>query len=326
MIFEKGFEVTIDIDDPISACADKKTYIMNELSRIYVNKCFKGSYILNIKKINKISECRIVKQTTDAIGVCDVQFNANVCIISKWDIIVGVEIKTTNIMITGLCDEYGVATFVPSKGANSLTVGQKAIIKVEMAKHDNMHRVNIVGRFLECDKSNIVYLVNGALDNSAMADFALLVKNIKEELAERRKLDSSKLWFFEHLLYVYANDTSKLQTTDCGNGDIWNGPIGGNTNILEIANKVMNGETVNVSGYWSRPMNIYKSSPFAERVESTPEAYIESNPRMLFSIMLKNIYDNLNAIRRMVELYGDEEILNMHSNIWNHMRAAQLRV
>lgn len=48
MIDQKIFETTLNIDDPTNFCTNVEAHLLKELENIYVGKCFKNSFILNI--------------------------------------------------------------------------------------------------------------------------------------------------------------------------------------------------------------------------------------------------------------------------------------
>ena len=93
-------------------------------------------------------------------------------------------------------------------------------------------------------------------------------------------------------------------------------------NILEIAQRAVDGESVPVTGAWSRPLNMYRSAPLALFAPDRGAA-IESTPRAVFALMLKNMYDFLRAVREMVALY-DPELTEANQPLWAVMRAAQV--
>ena len=101
MILEKIFDVTLNINNPINFCTNKKHYILIELNNLYTNKCFMGSYIIEILEVLQSSSCRIINTNSSGDGIIDVRFLANVFILNSWDALIGVEIEKYQSLIVG---------------------------------------------------------------------------------------------------------------------------------------------------------------------------------------------------------------------------------
>ena len=87
---------------------------------------------------------------------------------------------------------------------------------------------------------------------------------------------------------------------------------------------------LSVTGYWSRSLTIYRSSPmikFSETIISElGEIIEEASVTSVFIRFLKNMLDFLMAIRQMNDLYDSDEMIKSHKNIWDAMRAVQHEV
>lgn len=335
MQFEKVYEVTLDIPNPINFMTDKVTHTMIELKNEYVGKCFKGAFILKINEILKISDCHIVRTNHSGAGYINVRFLAQVAVFSQWDIIVGVNITNTQPAIVGLHEKgarTGVSLLV-TKGLESITVGQKLPVRVVAARHTPMHdRAWVVGVILECDKNAPVYRIKGALDQASAVDLKPMFASVEAELARRPQLNQETLTFFEKLLYSYNTDSKAEQTIEAwAGGPSWKGPVSIDSpakgiSVLSIVKRVIDGETVPVAGIWTRDLSFYRSSPLVHNIEAGGSASaVDSTPRVAFSEILKNILDHLVAIRELTETYSTPELIKKHQNVWNIMRAAHLK-
>ena len=98
---EKVFETAIDVPNPINFCTLTDNHVMMALNRLHVGKCFKGAFVVGIKKVLKRSKCRISQTSGSAEGSIDVMFLADVVVYGMWDILVGVHIVNNTLMLVG---------------------------------------------------------------------------------------------------------------------------------------------------------------------------------------------------------------------------------
>jgi hypothetical protein len=90
------------------------------------------------------------------------------------------------------------------------------------------------------------------------------------------------------------------------------------------------GEPPNVIGIWSRPLNVFKSSPIAyftpEETPPTEDNNIleEGSADTVFIRYFKDMLDYLTIIRKMSELYTDTATIKAHQNIWDGMKEVQI--
>ena len=59
MLHTKLIDATIPVRNPINFCADKARHALIYLKTTFEGKCFKGSYIVSIDSMPKLSDCRI---------------------------------------------------------------------------------------------------------------------------------------------------------------------------------------------------------------------------------------------------------------------------
>jgi hypothetical protein len=221
---------------------------------------------------------------------------------------------------------------------------------------------------LVCDRIAPVYRVHGSLGPSARIELASALEASSRELEARAELQLAhkhNLYLFEHLLYTYRRPAGAVSEEKSDGADTeqrietapaakhpWVGPRplpmsleGGLElrNVLAIAHRALT-EKVPVSGLWSRPLTVYRSSPMAacapllagaslpaetQLAEGSPSAerpvdYIDRTPQALFIELLQNILDFLAATRKMVEIYSANDMIMTHRTLWTIMREAQL--
>lgn len=323
MLIEKVFEVTININNPINFCTNKLHHTLTELNNIYVNKCYMGSYIIDIISILQISSCKIVNTNSSANGIIDVKFLANVFILNSWDILIGVEVDKTQSLIVGKYKKPNLiidVTFKPTNiQANSLMVGQLTPVRIIKAIHKPKEsRIAIAAVLLTCDRKAITYRVKGEISKTAIPEIMLLFNNIKEELNLRSTIKIESIMFFESLVYSYrkmSNDTERIEFDDV----YWEGP---KTNITDRIN-IFNTLNIDLTGFWSRPLGICRSSPLITVSQEKPVEYVLTAPHLMIIELAKNMLTFLVAIREFNEIYTPDLIVS-HENIWNMMRHAQL--
>ena len=330
MLLERVFEVTLNINNPINFIANKHHNILTDLNNIYANKCYQGSYIIKINNIIQTSSCRIINSNSSASGIIDVKFSATVSMISRWDILIGVEIVKNQSLVVGLYKRNGMeisATIKPTHlHANTLTVGQLVPVRVIEAAHKpKTNQIAVAGVLLTCDTAANIYRVKGEIQKSFMPEIELLLNNIKEELKLRAELMLTKkneVMFFESLLYSLKGTTKETEKIKIDKDHIYEGPVNNIektnvVNIFDIINKDM-------TGYWTRPLGLYRSSPLMQLSTEKPETYILTAPHILIIEYAKQILSFLICIREFVEIYKTPELIKSHENIWLMMRAKQI--
>lgn len=322
MILEKIFDVTLNINNPINFCTNKKHYILIELNNLYTNKCFMGSYIIEILEVLQSSSCRIINTNSSGDGIIDVRFLANVFILNSWDALIGVEIEKNQSLIVGKYKrpELGIdVTFKPTNlQATSLTIGQIIPVRIIKAIHKpKENKIAAAAVLLTCDKKVITYRVKGEISKIAIPEIQMLFDKIINELKLRERINKQKIRFFESLIYSFK----QLDTTDekiAVNDVYWEGPKSNVTNTVNIFNTL----DMDLTGFWSRPLHICRSCPLIAISQTKPSEYILTAPHLMIIDFAKNILNFLKAIRECCELYTPE-LIKSHENIWNMMRSAQ---
>jgi hypothetical protein len=326
MILEKIYEVSIEINNPINFCANKTQHILTELNNIYVNKCYLGAFIINIIDILQSSSCKLITTNSSGNGIIDVKFSALVFIVSAWDIVIGVKIEKTQSLIIGKYNKNNLiinVTFKPTYiQSQSLHINQLVPIRVIKPLHKSFdNNISVAAVLLTCDKKSIYYRVKGEVSKNTIPEIKFLFDKIIDELKLRIDIDIKKIMFFESLLYSYKNmntTTEKIKV----NNIYWEGPkidssLEKYINIFDMLN-------IDLTGFWSRPLNICRSSPLLQVSQEKPIEYILTAPHLMIIDIAKNILTFLTAIREFTEVYSTQELLSSHENIWNIMRNAQI--
>lgn len=324
MILEKVFEVTLNITNPINFCTNKKQHILTELNNIYVNKCYMGSYIIDIIDVLQSSSCRIVNTNSTGNGIIDVKFLANVFILNSWDILIGVEVEKNQSLIVGKYKKPNLTidvTFKPTNiQSNSLTVGQLVPVRVVKAIHKPKEsKIAVAAVLLTCDRKAVAFRVKGEIAKSAIPEIQMLFDNITEELEHRKSIKKETIMFFESLVYSFRNMSKTMEKVPFGKVD-WEGPKH-NVNGTTIVN-LFDTLTMDLTGFWTRPLGICRSSPLLTMSQEKPVEYILTAPHLMIIEFAKNILTFLIAIREFSEVYTPDRITS-HENIWNMMRYSQ---
>jgi len=299
---------------------------MTELNNIYVHKCYSGSYIINIIDILQISSCRIVNTNSSGNGIIDVRFLANVFILNSWDILIGVEVEKNQSLLVGKYKKPNLimdVTFKPTNiQSNSLLIGQFAPVRVVKAIHKPTEsKIAVAAVLLTCDRKTISYRVRGEILKSALPEIQFIFDNIIKELDLRHKIKKESITFFESLIYSYKTMDSKTEKIQF-NKEYWEGPKNSIPNNFKSIN-IIDTLSMDVTGFWSRPLGICRSSPLISVTQEKPTEYILTAPHIMIIDFAKNILNFLIAIREFNEMYTPELIIS-HENIWNMMRHAQL--
>lgn len=362
MLHQKLIDATIPVRNPINFCADKRRHALIHLKNTFEGKCFKGGYIVSIDEIAKISDCRIVSTNHSAEGTIDVQFSATVAVFSQWDIIPGVRIVKSEQLIIGSTSgpekgtQFGdprdarvVVTVLPSAESKTARVEQTVVVRVVSAEHAPMQQhASVVGTLLTCERAHPVYRVRGSLDSSSALELMPLVSAIDRELGARESMYKNRrtdMMFFEILLYSFVRDKGLQAAADDfkiaseEGSPTWHGPPEAAmavsaqiVNVLDLVKRAAGGRPQAMGDLWSRPLNLYRSSPHVARLRKSGAApagwqgAVDETPSVVLQIFLKSQLEFLFAVRSMVETYNTKALIDGHVNIWGAMRRAQFPV
>lgn len=335
MRFTKLFTVSMDIENPTNFMYDDVNHAMIQLRNEYEQRCYQGCFIVNILEIIKISDCIIITTNLDGNGKITVKFKADVCVYRNRDILTDVTIQKLDKFILGshkIEDIPNViVTLSRSQLAKTLRIGQKISIVVHRVIYKPFKpTVAIAATVLTRESIAPVFQVQGTISRDDINTLFKYVIKINEELEKRETLivDGYKegLWFFEELLYGSTSDFKKDDETIQSEGYInWQGPsskktVGSTLNILNIINNIQkSGKDYDMTGYWTRDIALFRSSPLINKLEKS-ELPIQVPPIVLIDIYLNNILNSLQATREMVGIYNTDELLKSHKNLWVAMQ------
>jgi hypothetical protein len=332
MFQDQEYTIGFDVDDPIQFSVDAYGSAMKYLKYHYEGICFKGAFITNIEKILQLSACQIIDTNTSASGHFDVNFVAKVLKYGYWDIIIGVTVLKTDTLfnITEKHGDRGYASIVANVGNQSiLRVDQLVPIRLVLpAIHQPMSRfVTASAVILSCDKKFPVFTIKGRrqITSKLLEDLSQMILLIKNEITLRETIDKKRLFFFEDLLYSYAN--ALIDSEDTINVDESHKWIGFKTKreMPEVVNILSLKEGDMIPVHCSRDLSLIRSSPLINIVKdmTMDVAQIEINLSDFMQHILQNIYNFLIATREMVETYNSDKIIKAHENIWSFMRQNQ---
>lgn len=335
MLLEKIYAETVNVRDPDTYCAAPKTYVETYLRQHFVGRCVKGAYIISVLDIMRLSDCRMKETNLSGEAYVDVEFRAQVSVLGQWDILTGVQIINRAQLAIGKSEVEGnvVATLMATPEAESVKVGQMVPIRVLQIQYTpNQNQATAVGTLLTCDKGAPTFHVEGRLSARDLQVLRPLADRVKSLLDARAELVATRrddVFFFENLLYSYAGGPREgTQTIASDNAADWEGPTGvglpagvASVNLLDF----LDGGDAAASGYWSRDLALFRSSPLVSRSDEAPARGAPSEtPQKALMMLLQTIHNYLKAVNEMVSSYATSTQIDEHKNVWLAMRSAQL--
>jgi hypothetical protein len=331
---ERALTTTLLVPNPIGFAADAGRHALELAREKYVGKCFQGMNIRAVKAVLRRSRLELDGNASTGQGHIQVELLVDAVIFALFDIIVAARIERSASSVVGVYARDGVkATVVVSPdtpAARVVAPGQLLPVRILKVEHKPGDVAAIVATPLACDRATPVFAVRRPLDPArARATLEPLLRTVEAELELRARLVASRrdeLWFFERLLVAVRppkNDTPVR--TGAWEGPAWADGAGATSDIVAIVRSVCDDrKTEVVEGYWTRPFQLYRSSPLAVMaIEPPPGHAVEMEPEIAFAHMLKNIADFLRATRELVETYSTPELVATHENIWATMRNLQ---
>jgi hypothetical protein len=336
----KVINSTIAVTDPIEFCSNIDKNILSELSRKFIGRCFGGSFILGITRVVTRGSCYA---DVKGGGYIDVEFIANTLSINGNDIITNITVSHIMQIIIGTTEFRRNATLPPARvvatiinpvHASAIALGQIISVRARITRHETTkEHVSLGGSLLICDQSAPQYKLSGVVDPIIVPAIKTILDSIRDELTLRAAFTPDQLtrmMMFEKLMYSYKLSQEPAFDTIAVLADVpeWYGPISqSNTseiNLCEILADIASEKPVDISGTWSRPLHIYRSSPLIMRTTENSEHDIQcADPSIKIIEFAKNMLDSLVVIREMVDVYNTDEIISSHVNIWNIMSSAQ---
>jgi hypothetical protein len=329
MLITKLITTTVNIQDAINYSANAKSTLMSILIRKFTNKCYDGSYIIEVTKIIEKSACRVQKTNLSGEGYVDVTFEVLASVINVGDIVTNCVIHKIDTCITCESNTDGAAIVaIPLNNniAKVVSVGQTLSVVVIAVKYDPFKsKITIIGNPIECDKQNIVYKVEGrmsAIEHSSITD---LCKKI-HELYENRKLvlaaNNASIDRMEHAIYPYKNIIPSADVE-------WIKGLKGPTKYIATPDLDMENmlslctdPNYDYTGLWSRIPSLVKSSPFVNKDIKPDKSHVlvNSTPYNMALTTLNSIYKYAKYINETSVIYGKESEYKKHLNIWMSMK------
>jgi hypothetical protein len=340
MLLSKVFVTTLNIVNPVNFCSNKQHHTLIELQNEYEGKCFLGVFIIHIDEILSTSYCMVQRTNNSGEGFLHVRFRAKVSLLENNDILLGIKITQHDRVLIGEVagSEPADINVLISREVESVRVDQIIPGRVVRSIYTPFQiKPAIAVNFLTCDKEAPRYRVIGNLTPEATMPLVALAQQILNQMqirAEKIKTEMGRtaIWFFESLLYSFKRDSHSDATISTNAPEFenvvdWEGPaqkkeLNDQVNLLEILSAATK-KSQSMDGVWIRPLEIYRSSPLVCRMK------LEENlptllPQHLIALYLKSMFNFLQAINNLPEIYNTNELLNSHSNLWIAMRMAQI--
>ena len=331
---------TITVTDPIEFCSNIDKNILSELSRKFIGRCFGGSFILGIDRVITRGACYA---EVSGGGYVDVEFVANALSINGNDIITNITVSHIMQIIIGTTEfrrdvtlpaARVVATIINPVHASAIALGQTISVRARITRHETTkEHISLGGSLLICDQIAPRFTLAGAVDPVIVPAIKTILGDIRTELIARAAFTPEQLTrmaMFEKLLYAFKQTQDPVFGSLATLADTpeWHGPLAqtseGDINFCEILTRIADGEPVDISGTWSRPLSVYRSSPSIVRTAAVGEPdTMCADPSIKIIEFAKNMLDSLVVIREMIDVYNTDEIISSHVNIWNIMTSAQ---
>lgn len=230
MLIKKQFQKSLDIDDAVAFCENKKNNTLLLLTRIYGGKCEDGVYIVKILEEGLyIGEVEINIRDNERHGVVNVKFTASVRdIITNCSILARVSKETKSNFVFAENEYIKVAipiTYNESIGNidMSMFIG-KTVQDNQVGKYGNLTEYIIPVKIqakIAAIKSNkmtakgLLYLpfaesrryeLIGEISSNKLDHYFQRIDEIKTILEKLAKDNAKNYKFFDELLYPFAKD------------------------------------------------------------------------------------------------------------------------
>lgn len=307
MLIKKNIEIGIDVQNPINIFTDPEN-IKHILEDRYEGKCYRGCYIKKINRILRIGDCVINQDGSPNFGTIPVIMEVTAVAYAVGEIINGCVVQNKDKSGIIICStDIASIMLLSNKSLESITKGQTISIRVAGVRYNQgSSKISINAIPYLFTNKPIIYKVNAITEkDKLLLDNVLERITTEEEEMSKLKKENPRAWeTFDQLLYAYKEE----QKT----------PAGARTlNILDIVSKGLDQKVI----YLSRDPRINLSSPnvYGYVDEKFPEDSIKkyevptSNALLL---LLEDYCAHLRTIREMINIYGTEEMLNSHRNLW----------
>lgn len=216
----KTFETSIDIVDIEKLYQPIGQIIMEELKNKYEGKCYKSSYIIEIRELVHLSEVEISTDHSDCIGLIDVTFNALVEVYMPDNIIpvCKLEIRRPNGEFIGSSDDAGIQ-IIQSENEKILPafkVGDRFPVQVKSVTYNiSQSKMTITGTLPEIRPEKLViYQITDPLTEYDLQSLEAFLKEFIDPLhkwiTDLSPTDKKKYDEFIAVTYPYKTTKQSL--------------------------------------------------------------------------------------------------------------------
>jgi len=301
MILNKVFQVGIDVSQiDIYSRADEN--MMRILADRFEGYCYKSCFVRKILRIIRRSECVITQDSLDAFGKVSVQFEAEVEIFLRDEIVNGCKVASKNAHGIVICTRDNlIVGFMPHQIFNSIAEGQLLSVRIINCKYQiGQERVTAQARPYVFEQ-NPMFQITEPLVDEDIKYLQSAIQKAGEAKAAFDAVDKSLRDVFSQLIYAY----NKPQPIPKGATPI-------DVTDLDAMRKLSN-------VYIIRDYAIDLTTPTAY-VFKDDSAYPDLTTQTILqtpTIALNLIHDyinNLNMVSEMATIY-DKETLLSHKNL-----------
>lgn len=329
MISERTFVIDLNVGSATTFAAHPEKAIMMQIRNI-VGTCYQGAYVLRIAGIDDHS--RVMFSNSVKGQYISVKFRAVCQTLGLGDILVGVEVAKRTGAIIGKYARAGegeAAVVVQADAAASVvSVGMRIPVRVVLSQYDRQSMMQVVGRVLTCDTRPLtLHATAEALTPAELDAVRLLRDEVIGEYERRKRLSRDDVKFFETLLYAYRVGAEPAPERASG----WVGPSraaggagpgpGARVDMVAEMEALRPESGPGLSGSWSRPLDEYRSGPFAVRAPLA-RGVPTVRPGEACAKLLAHTHAWAKAVNDLVEEYDGKHA--EHMLLWRAMRDAQL--
>lgn len=310
MHITKIISIALDIQNTVNVYSDLETNIKNILVDRFEGRCFRACYISSINRIIKMSDCYINQDGVPSFGTINVIFEVTAIIYAIGEIINGCTVVNKDKRTIICSSEHASIYLVADDTMESVQKGQKLSVRVGGAKYNigaAKVSVNAVP-FLPVKVATIYRLPPVTTDTKLYLE--PMLERIKEEetaCEEARKANPKGWEFFSQLLYAYKEDQKKPQQAI-------------EHNILDLISRL--DKFPKDIRFISRDprINLTKPLVYTYSTQDLPDGARLKESKLVAKevilIMLDDYYNQLRTIREMLEIYGTQQALESHKNLW----------
>lgn len=307
------FSCGLDIQNPINLYTDEDN-LMQILINQYQNRCLAGKYIVKITQIVRRGECIINQDGAPSFAVIPVVFDAEAIVFAVGEIITGCKVVNRDKQTGSLICTTDISSIIVAKhpAFESIVRGQYISVRVREARYNiSADKVSISAVPYTTSADVQIFKINGpvtAAGRELMRDVLDRITNEEAEMAKLRK-DNPKAWdTFDQLLYAYS--ASPFPPTGATLTDM--------RNVIKNTNGI---------AYICRDSKINQSTPGVYTYTSLPQG-LDSNARLITNLdadtvmlhILESYAGHLRLIREMINIYGTEDMIKSHVNLWQIYR------